>query len=409
MIIEGGPSQVHRLPTLLASEETSLLRAALEDDASNDATPRVLAPTEERALLSYGAALRDASKTEPTLEPLLLTARRIAQLGSHLRARPDEGVERAVDHIFAAYQDFLPSAKRGLARRVLRDSLCAAGVSVERPEASRGAASARSLAAPREANGVFGDAPLIKRDAAREDLVPAPPFVEIAAHQWALRDMLIDWNAGRHLLLIGNQGVGKNKLADRFLRLLDAEREYVQLHRDTSVQALTAAPSLKDGVVVWDDAPLVRAAMYGRALVVDEADKAPLEVVCVLKALVDDGELELADGRRLVRGSSDDDDDDLRLADDLGRSSLEIPIHRNFRLIVLANRPGWPFLGNDFYRECGDVFACRAVANADEASEVQMLRRYGPSVPPRRLVRLTHAFKKLRRWYASPRPEPSSR
>ena len=100
----------------------------------------------------------------------------------------------------------------------------------------------------------------------------------------------VDWNAGRHLLLIGNQGVGKNKLADRFLQLLDAEREYVQLHRDTSVQALTAAPTLKDGVVVFDDAPLVRAATKGRVLVVDEADKAPLEVVCVLKALVDDGE-----------------------------------------------------------------------------------------------------------------------
>ncbi len=40
----------------------------------------------------------------------------------------------------------------------------------------------------------------------------------------------------RFMLLIGNQGVGKNKLADRLLQLLNMEREYIQLHRDTTVQ-----------------------------------------------------------------------------------------------------------------------------------------------------------------------------
>ena len=47
------------------------------------------------------------------------------------------------------------------------------------------------------------------------------------------------YQAGHHLLLIGNQGVGKNKLTDRMLELLNAEREYFQLHRDTTVAALT--------------------------------------------------------------------------------------------------------------------------------------------------------------------------
>ena len=36
---------------------------------------------------------------------------------------------------------------------------------------------------------------------------------------------------GEHLLLIGNQGVGKNKLTDYFLQLLRLPREYIQLHR----------------------------------------------------------------------------------------------------------------------------------------------------------------------------------
>lgn len=43
--------------------------------------------------------------------------------------------------------------------------------------------------------------------------------------------MLQDFVLGEHLLLVGNQGVGKNKLVDRFLQLLNMPREYIQLHR----------------------------------------------------------------------------------------------------------------------------------------------------------------------------------
>ena len=35
--------------------------------------------------------------------------------------------------------------------------------------------------------------------------------------------------------------------------------------------------------MVWRDSALVRAAREGRVLMIDEADKAPLEVVCILK------------------------------------------------------------------------------------------------------------------------------
>lgn len=75
----------------------------------------------------------------------------------------------------------------------------------------------------------------------------------------------------------------------------------MQLHRDSTIGQLTLSPSLKDGKIVWKDSPLVRAVTEGRALVIDEADKAPLEVVAVLKSLVEDGELLLADGRRILR------------------------------------------------------------------------------------------------------------
>lgn len=41
-----------------------------------------------------------------------------------------------------------------------------------------------------------------------------------------------------HLLLIGNQGVGKNKLADQLLSLMRKEREYIQLHRDVRILSM---------------------------------------------------------------------------------------------------------------------------------------------------------------------------
>ena len=40
-----------------------------------------------------------------------------------------------------------------------------------------------------------------------------------------------------------------------------------------------------------------------------------------------------------------------------------ITIHPDFKIFVLANRPGIPFLGNNFYRECGDVFNTFIVDN----------------------------------------------
>jgi von Willebrand factor A domain-containing protein 8 len=54
------------------------------------------------------------------------------------------------------------------------------------------------------------------------------------------------------------QGVGKNKLVDRLLNLLNKPREYIQLNRDTTVQTLTLQPSLRDGVIVYEDSPLVQ-------------------------------------------------------------------------------------------------------------------------------------------------------
>ena len=90
-----------------------------------------------------------------------------------------------------------------------------------------------------------------------------------------MEDMAKDLALGEHLLLVGNQGVGKNKIVDRFLHLLNLPREYLQLHRfvvcvlcshcvqiyflyrDSTVQTLTLQPSVQSGKVTYQDSPLV--------------------------------------------------------------------------------------------------------------------------------------------------------
>lgn len=46
----------------------------------------------------------------------------------------------------------------------------------------------------------------------------------------------------------------------------------------------------------------VKAVKLGHILVIDEADKAPTNVTCILKTLVESGEMILADGRRIISG-----------------------------------------------------------------------------------------------------------
>jgi len=178
---------------------------------------------------------------------------------------------------------------------------------------------------------------------------------------------------------------------DRFLQLLNKPREYLQLHRDTTVQSLTVQPTVRDGIVVYEDSALVKAVKFGHALVIDEADKAPTHVTCVLKALLENGRANLADGRKIVT-----DPMELNNLSKITKDDEIILMHPEFRMLVLANRPGFPFLGNDFFSSLGDVFSCHAVDNPSVQSELNMLRQYGPSVPDQTLKKLVGAFGELR-------------
>ena len=51
------------------------------------------------------------------------------------------------------------------------------------------------------------------------------------------------------------------------------------------MQSLTVQPNIIDGIVVYEDSPLVKAVKNGHVLVIDEADKAPSKTLVILKTI----------------------------------------------------------------------------------------------------------------------------
>uniref|UniRef100_A0A452ENN1 von Willebrand factor A domain-containing protein 8 n=1 Tax=Capra hircus TaxID=9925 RepID=A0A452ENN1_CAPHI len=358
----------HYMKPLVKSEEIQVIKEMVPD----------MPPVALDKLLSFTHKLRETQ--DPTAQSLAasLSTRQLLRISRRLSQYPNENLHNAVTK--ACLSRFLPS----LARSALEKNLADAAIEIStanspesdledyKCEVSSGSLRIGAVSAP-----IYNAHEKMK--------VPDVLFYDNIQHMIVMEDMLKDFLLGEHLLLVGNQGVGKNKIVDRFLHLLNRPREYIQLHRDTTVQTLTLQPSVKDGLIVYEDSPLVKAVKLGHVLVVDEADKAPTNVTCILKTLVENGEMILADGRRIVANAA--------LVN--GRENVVV-IHPDFRMIVLANRPGFPFLGNDFFGTLGDIFSCHAVDNPKPYSELRMLRQYGPNVPEPILQKLVAAFGELR-------------
>lgn len=89
--------------------------------------------------------------------------------------------------------------------------------------------------------------------------------------------------------------------------------------------------ALQGGYINYTDSPLLRSIKFGRVIIIDEADKAPEHVVAIFRSLAGQKEMTLSDGRRIRP---------------VKERESDIAVHRDFRLILLANRPGYrePFI-----------------------------------------------------------------
>ncbi|XP_055911118.1 von Willebrand factor A domain-containing protein 8 [Eupeodes corollae] len=333
-------------------------------------------------IIKLSHILREAS--DPVLKDLAgtLSTRQLLKIARRMSIYPtDDHVKNPLNSIYDIIQNtFLAKFLPALPRSALENAIREAGI--KKPK--------RTSSGQKRSISVDGDVLRIGKTEMKliatedESKIPSTLFYDVPQHIELLERLLQDFLIGDHLLLVGNQGVGKNKLIDKLLQLMNKPREYLQLHRDTTVHSLTVQSTLRDGQVVYEDSPLVKAVKNGNILVIDEADKAPVNVTCILRTLVENGEMILSDGRKIVPA---------------GRGSNEYGIiesHPNFRVIVLANRPGFPFLGNDFFASLGDVFSCHAVDNPSPESEIFLLQQYGPSVSKKTLSTLVNAFGELR-------------
>lgn len=196
-----------------------------------------------------------------SIRQLIRASRRIA--ASH-DTEPTRKELKKIIHNLLLYQ-FLPSeTKKGVDKLIYR----ALGGDKGRPssseEAHRGGKANKAHSVSAASLGTLQVDGVTSHNHPAH-LVPDIDFFSIPSHVSLLHEMHKDFSLGEHLLLIGPQGVGKNKLTDKFLQTLkywlawsprlfthvvityyhgSYPRQYIQLHRDTTVSSLTLQPSL---------------------------------------------------------------------------------------------------------------------------------------------------------------------
>ncbi|KAK6644124.1 hypothetical protein RUM43_000391 [Polyplax serrata] len=353
----------HEMRPLSYAEESHIIQKLF--GSINDKTKKVM---------NLAVALRNSE--DPTLASLSgsFSTRQLLRIAKRLSSYPQDSVYESIQK--ACLARFLPP----ITKEAFDNSLKKQGIEPDSPT------SLESITCQVTDETVkIGNTEAKRYVTKAKSKVPDILFYDIPQHLALLEWLIQDFSLGEHLLLVGNQGVGKNKIADRLLQLLNRPREYIQLHRDTTVQTLTLQPTMKKGIVSYEDSPLVQAVKNGHVLVIDEADKAPTHVTCILKTLVERSEMTLSDGRKIIPHGD-------RRKD----KPNTIEVHPDFRMIVLANRPGFPFLGNDFFGALGDLFSCHTVDNPSTESEISLLKQYGPNVPEDVILKLVKAFGELR-------------
>lgn len=114
--------------------------------------------------------------------------------------------------------------------------------------------------------------------------------------KWMLQKDLL----GQDMFLIGHPGRLRRSIVMKYLELTQRELEYVALSRDTTESDLKQRREIRRGSAVHLDQSAVRAALYGRVLLIEGIDKAERNVLPILNNLLENREMHLEDGRHLI-------------------------------------------------------------------------------------------------------------
>ncbi|UJR36210.1 hypothetical protein I4U23_028942 [Adineta vaga] len=359
----------HQMRSLNLNEERQIVYSLLSTTSPNQSIPAI------EHLLQFVHDLRNSSETQLKTVAQSLSTRNVLRIAKHLQNQTSNyQIHLREQLIRQTSAPFLPR----LVQDTFYEALTKSGLEENQQINASEINWKQSINNNQQLNASF-------EHAAK---VPFTVFYENPIHSEIIQQMHESFSLGEHLLLIGPQGVAKNRIVDHYLQTLKLPREYIQLHRDTTVQSLTIQANIIDGRIVYEDSPLIKAIKEGSVAVIDEADKAPTNVTGILKSLIESGSMFLNDGRRVYPKET-------------GHistipSNLIIRTHPNFRMIVLANRPGFPFLGNDFFLSLGDHFSTFPILNPPRESEIILLQNFAPNLERQKIEQLVDVFTELR-------------
>lgn len=167
---------------------------------------------------------------------------------------------------------------------------------------------------------------------------PMRGFVETEMHSAVLGEMIQDHAAGSDLCILGEKGSGKSDLARLFAHRLGYATELFSLFKDMTARDLLQRRSTDShGNTSWEDSPLIHAARNGHIAILDGVHRLGGDSLGVLQRLVQDREIDLADGTKLLAQSKYD--EILSDAQESGATpALDrvFPIHPSFRVIAIA-------------------------------------------------------------------------
>ncbi|KIH48581.1 ATPase family protein, partial [Ancylostoma duodenale] len=128
--------------------------------------------------------------------------------------------------------------------------------------------------------------------AVRPELVPArltgpalhPSSNEVLAHlKWLLQKEIL----GQDVFLMGVPGSLRSDIVLQYLELCNREYEYLAVTRDTTEADIKQRREIRGGTAFYSDLCAVRAALYGRVLVIDGVEKAERNVLPILNNLLE--------------------------------------------------------------------------------------------------------------------------
>ena len=170
----------------------------------------------------------------------------------------------------------------------------------------------------------------------------------------------------------------RRHLALSYLELTKQETEYVTLTRDTTEADLKQRREIKDNTSFYHDQAAVRAALNGRVLLLDGIEKAERNVLPVLNNLLENREMTLDDGRRLIPHSRYD-----AMIEEHGpdvSSSLHVArVSSRFKVIALG-LPCPPHQGQPLDPPLRSRFQAREVSHPPYQEQLEELIQLYPNV-----------------------------